>query len=710
MNRHRLARWSSLALLVAVWSPTVRAIDSGVAPVPSARKVPKELNLHGDARVDDYFWLREKSDPAVIEHLNAENAYTNAVTKPLEPFQQALYREMLGRIKQTDLEVPYREGGFFYYSRTEQGKQYPISCRKPGSLDAAEQVMIDGNELAKGEKFFSLGAQAVSPDGNLLAYSTDVTGYREYNLRVKDLRTGEVLGDVIPKVGQVAWAGDNKTLFYGTEDAAKRPYRIYRHAIGSDPKADPIVFEEKDELFRVSVRRSKDRKYLFLNSSSSNTDEQSLIPADRPEAAPKVIVPREEGHEYSVEHRDGTFYILTNKGEGNREFRLVTAPADTPSPANWKELVPARPKTFLQNIALFKDYGVLSGVDSGLPFLEVLDFASKETRRIPFPEPAYSVFGAANPEYDTSIFRYRYQSMVTPSSVYDYDMSTRKVTLLKRTEVLGGYNPEDYISERIFAPTPDGTPIPIALVSKKTTKRDGSAPMLLYGYGSYGAPTPITFSSPNLSLLDRGMIFAIAQIRGGGDLGKGWHDDGKMMKKRTTFTDFIACADYLASKSYTRSDRLAIRGGSAGGLLIGAVCNLRPDLCKVAILEVPFVDVLSTMSDPSLPLTVQEYLEWGNPNIKAEYEYMKSYSPYDNIASTAYPTMLVRTSLNDSQVPFWEPAKYVAKMRAVRTDKNPLLLKVNMDAGHGGASGRYDALKETAFLDAFLLDQLGIHQ
>ena len=710
MNRHSFARWSPLVGVILVTSaPAIsHAIDPGVASPPVARKVPREMSLHGETRLDDYFWLREKSDPSVIAHLNAENAYTDAVMKPLEPFQQALYREMLGRIKQTDLEVPYREGGYFYYTRTEQGKQYSIVCRKLGSLDAPEQVMLDGNELAKGEKFFSLGVADVSPDGNLLAYSTDVSGYREYTLRVKDLRTGQVLADAIPKVGQVAWATDNKTLFYGTEDAAKRPYRVSRHTIGADPKLDPIVFEEKDELFRVSVRASKDQKYIFLNSSSSTTDEQSAIPADRPETASKPILPREEGHEYSAEHRDGTFFILTNKGEGNREFRLVTAPADDPRPANWKVLIPARPKTFLGSIALFKNHGVVSGVDAGLPFLEILDLNAGGSHRVEFPEPAYSVFGAANPEYDTTIFRYRYQSMVTPSSVYDYDMVARKPTLRKRTEVLGGYNPDDYRSERIFAPAPDGTPIPIALVSKKTTPRDGSAPLLLYGYGSYGVPTPITFSSPNLSLLDRGMFFAIAQIRGGGDLGKGWHDDGKMLKKRNTFTDFIAAADHLVAQNYTKRDRLAIRGGSAGGLLIGAVCNLRPDLCKVAVLEVPFVDVLNTMSDPSLPLTVQEYLEWGNPNVKAEYETMKSYSPYDNIAPTSYPTMLVRTSLNDSQVPYWESAKYVAKMRAVRLDKNPLLLKVNMDAGHGGASGRYDALKETAFLDAFLLDQLGL--
>ena len=421
-----------------------------------------------------------------------------------------------------------------------------------------------------------------------------------------------------------------------------------------------------------------------------------------------MILPREAGHEYSVEHREGTFYITTNKGEGNREFRLVTAPAGDPRPEKWKVLIPARPRTTLRGISLFKHHGVVSGVDEGLPFVEILDFDRGETHRVKFPEPAYAVFGDANPGYDTTVFRYLYQSLVTPPSVYDYDMKTREARLQKRTEVLGGYDPAQYRTDRIFATASDGVKIPIAVVSRKTTPRDGSAPLLLYGYGSYGAPTPVTFNSPNLSLLDRGMIFAIAQIRGGGDLGKTWHDQGKMLAKRNTFTDFIACAEHLIGQNYTQRDRLAIRGGSAGGLLIGAVCNFRPDLCKAAVLEVPFVDVINTMSDASLPLTIQEYLEWGNPANPVEYAYMRSYSPYDNIAPTSYPAMLVRTSLNDSQVPYWEPAKYVARMRATRTDHNPLLLKTNMEAGHGGASGRYDSLKETAFLFAFILDQVGL--
>jgi oligopeptidase B len=481
-----------------------------------------------------------------------------------------------------------------------------------------------------------------------------------------------------------------------------------RHVLGTDPGQDSLVYEEKDELYRATVMRSRDRRYLFIMSRSSNTTEQRLVPADRPDASPKVILPRETGHEYQADHRLGQLYIRTNKDA--REFRVVTTPVDDPRPANWKELVAERPRISLQDLFLFQDRGVLWGVDAGLPFFEVLDYQTGDKRRVSFPEPAYAIFPGANPEFEADTFRYNYQSMVTPQSVYDLDLTKVGPKLLKRTEALGGFDPANYVAERIMARAGDGVEVPIALVSRKTTPRDGTAPLLLYGYGSYGAPTPITFNSPNISLLDRGVIFAIAQIRGGGDLGKRWHDDGKMLKKMNTFTDFIACADHLVAQKYTSRDRLAIRGGSAGGLLIGAVCNLRPDLCKAALLEVPFVDVINTMSDPSLPLTVQEYLEWGNPNVKEEYDYIKQYSPYDNIKATSYPAMLVRTSLNDSQVPYWEPAKYVARMRATRTDANPLLLKVNMDAGHGGASGRYDNLKETAFFFAFLLDQLGVSQ
>ncbi len=700
---------TTIALLACALAPLdlpAAEIDPGAATPPTARKIPRETTIHGETRTDDYYWLREKINPEVISYLEAENTYTGAVLKPLETFRESLYGEMLGRIKQTDLDVPYRDGAYFYYSRTEEGKQYPILCRKPGSLDSPEQVMLDLNELARGQKYLGTGPRAVSDDGHLLAYTIDVTGYREFTLHVKDLRTGVVLADRIPRVGPIAWAADNATLFYGTEDAAKRPDRIYRHTLGTDPKDDPLVYEEKDALYRVMVTRSRDKKVLFLRSRSSTTTEDRAIPAEMPDAAAIVILPRQEGHEYYTEHRDGQYTIRTNKGA--REFRVVTAPATDPRPVNWVELIPERARTTIQGVALFKRYTVLTGTAEGLPFLEILELDDGRTHRVNFPEPAYSVSLAANPEYDTTTIRYNYQSLVTPASVFDYDIPRRVSTLRKRTEVLGGFDPSNYTAERIFARAGDGTPIPIALVSRKTTPRDGTAPLVLYGYGSYGIPTPVTFSAPNLSLLDRGVVYAIAQVRGGGDLGKAWHDAGKMERKPTTFSDFIACADHLVGLGYTRRDKLVIRGASAGGLLIGAVCNLRPDLCKAAVLEVPFVDVLNTMSDARLPLTIQEYLEWGNPSIKTEYDVIKTYSPYENIAAAAYPAMLVRASLNDSQVPYWEAAKYVARMRARRTDANPLLLKINMDAGHGGASGRYNALKEQAFVFAFVLDQVGI--
>jgi oligopeptidase B len=696
----------TLAALALFQAPATAQLALEALPPPPAKMVPHTTPIHGDLLVDNYFWLREKTNPDVIAYLEAENAYTEAVMKPTLPFQAALYKEMLGRIKQTDLSVPYRLGDYFYYTRTETGKQYPIHCRKRGSLDGKEEVTVDLNELAKGQKFLSMAAHVVSDDGNLLAYSTDVTGFREYTLYVKDLRTGELLPDRIKKVGAVMWAADNKTLFYVTEDAAKRPYRLYRHTLGG--KDDELVLEEKDELYRLGARRTRDRKYIITGATSSNTTEFRYLPSDQPTAAPRLILAREEKHEYHVDHRDGLFYIRTNKGAKN--FRLVTAPVNDPQPKNWKEVIAHRPDVLLENVDLFENHGVVLERSQALPRLRILDLGKGTEHTVAMPEPIYSVMPNANPEYKTKVFRFGYQSLVTPQSIYDYDMDSRKQTLLKRTEVLGNYEPSEYVSERIWTTAKDGTRIPISLVYKKSTSKDGTHPLLLYGYGSYGSSMQITFAPQRLSLLDRGVIYAMAHIRGGRDLGKEWHDQGKMLNKRNTFTDFIACADHLVAQKYTSRDRLAIEGGSAGGLLIGAVLNFRPDVCKVAILNVPFVDVINTMLDASLPLTIQEYLEWGNPNIKQEYEYIKTYCPYTNLAAKNYPAMLVRTSLNDSQVMYWEPAKYVAKLRSLKTDENVLLFKCNMAAGHGGASGRYDALKETAFTYAFLLNELGITQ
>ena len=683
--------------------PEARDDAAAIAP-PVARKVPKVDVTHGERRVDDYFWLREKSNPEVAAYLEAENAYADAFMKPTEAFQEALYKEMLGRIQETDLSVPYRDGGYFYYSRTEEGKQYPILCRKKGSLDAAEEVTLDLNALAEGHEFFSLGAYTVSDDGSLLAYSTDVTGFREYTLYVKDLRSGTLLPLKIEKTSSVVWAGDGKSLLYTVEDHAKRPYRLYRHLLGE--AVDRMVYEEADELFRVWAGRSRSKAYLFLASASHTTTEFRYLPADRPAEPWTLVAPREHEHEYDVDHHGGRFYIRTNKG--GRNFRLVTAPVADPRPQNWTEVVPHRPDVMLEGVELFARHYVLLEREGGLPRLRVTELETGETHAVAFPEPAYSAFPSANPEFDTTLFRYSYESLVTPRSILDYDMEKRTSTLLKETPVLGGYDRGQYHSERISATAPDGVKVPISLVYRKGLKRDGSHPALLTDYGSYGFPLPVTFSSNRLSLVDRGLVFAIAHIRGGGEMGKAWHDDGRMMKKRNTFTDFIAAAEHLVSEKYTAPDRLAVEGGSAGGLLMGAVSNMRPELFEVVVSKVPFVDVVNTMLDDDLPLTAGEWEEWGDPRKKEHYDYMKSYCPYTNVAARAYPTMLVKTSFNDSQVMYWEPAKYVAKLRALKTDGNPLVLKTNMVAGHGGASGRYDYLREVAFDYAFVLSQLGI--
>ncbi len=690
-----------LSLSALLFIPLIALALQAEAPKPPvAKKKPHVVTLHGETRSDDYFWLREKKDAEVIAHLEAENAYTAALTRHVEPLQVRLYKEFLGRIKQTDMNVPYRLRGHWYYSRTEEGKQYAIHCRKKGSTDAAEEAMLDGNELVKGHKFLSIGPMLVSDDNNLLAYSTDYSGFREYTLRVKDLRDGRLLPDRIDKVVGFAWAADSKTLFYIKEDHAKRPYALYRHELGGE--RDEAVYEEKDELFRLSVSRSDDKKYLFITSQSLESGETRCLPADQPKGEPKLLRRREDKHRYDVEHRDGLFYIRTDKDAKN--FKLVTAPVDRS--AEWTELVPHRPQVKLERLTMFARYLVMFEREEGLPHLAVRELASGATHRISFPEPVYSCFPDANPEYDVDAFRLRYQSLVTPDSVYEYDLRTRERRLLKQTDVLGGYDPSLYQSERIWAIAPDKTRIPISLVSRKGVARDGTAPLYLTGYGSYGASIPVTFSPLNLSLLDRGVIVAMAHIRGGGDLGEAWHDQGKMFNKKNTFTDFIACAEHLVREKYTAHHLLAIHGGSAGGLLIGTTLNLRPNLCKVAVLDVPFVDVINTMLDESLPLTVQEFLEWGNPKVKEQYDYMKSYCPYSNLAARDYPAILVTTSLNDSQVMYWEPAKYVARLRGLKTDRNPLLFKCNMAAGHGGASGRYDRFKEVAFRMAFVLDQL----
>lgn len=680
---------------------------AGAPQPPMAEKKSKTTNIHGVTLVDDYFWLREKTNPAVMAHLQAENAYADSLMKHTAPLQEKLYNEMLSHIKQTDTNVPYRYGDHFYYTRTEEGKQYPIFCRKKGSTEAAEEIVIDVNELAKGQKFMSLGTFSVSDDGNLLAYSTDNNGYRQYTLQVKDLRTGLVLAEKIERVNGVVWANDNKTFFYVTEDAVtKRSDKFYRHVVGTE-KYD-LVYEEKDELFDIGVGRSRDKAVIFLQAFSKTSTESRYLMASEPNSELKVILPREPEHEYDVDYRNDLFYIRTNKGAKN--FRIVTAPPKGPAEKSWKELVAHNPAVKIDDISLFADHAVLSEWENGLQQLEVLDFKTNKRHRIKFPEPVYAAGLSTNREFNTNVVRYSYNSLVTPNSTFDYDMNTGKSTLLKQTEVPGGFDRKNYQAERVFATASDGTKIPMSMVYRKGVKMDGSAPLLLYGYGSYGASIPPTFSSTRLSMLDRGVIFVIGHIRGGGELGEEWRQAGRMMNKMNTFTDFIACSEALIKQKYTSKDRLVIQGGSAGGLLVGAVANLRPDLFKAVVSQVPFVDVLNTMLDASLPLTTSEYIEWGNPNDKPAFEYMKTYSPYDNIAKKNYPATLVKVSVNDSQVPYWEGAKLVAKLRVMKTDNNPLLLKVNFGAGHGGASGRYDALRETAYDYAFMLWQMGISE
>ncbi len=692
----------ALAVCTAVWLAPLAAAAQLTPPVAERRA--RLDTLHGDARSDDYFWLRHKSDPAVTQYLEAENAYAREVLAPTKELQQKLYDEMLSRIKQTDLSVPYRDNGYHYYSRTIEGQQYPIHARKKGSLQTKEQILLDVNALAKGQVFMSIGSMTVSDDANLLAYSTDSTGFRQYTLRIKDLRSGTVLPDAIAKVTSVAWAADNRTLFYTVEDHAKRSHRVYRHVLGA--AADDLLYEEKDEMFGVYVYRGRSKQYVYMSSGSLTTGETRVLRATEPTGEWTVVIPRTAGVEYDVEDHGDRYFVRIN--DTGRNFRLVSMPAVNTAKSAWKEVLPHRPAVMLEGTDFFAKHYVTYERDNGLPQITITNVATGRSHRMTFPEPVYSAFGSVNREWNTTTLRYSYQSLVTPSSIYDYNMNTRARTLLKRTPVLGGYASSRYASERIHAVAKDGTKIPVSLVYRKGMKRDGSAPMLLGGYGSYGSVSNANFSSNRLSLLDRGFVIAIAHIRGGGDLGKAWHDQGRMKNKINTFTDFIAVAEHLVAERYTASDRLIAEGGSAGGLLMGAITNMRPELFKAVIAHVPFVDVVGTMLDESLPLTVGEFEEWGNPKKPEEYAYMKQYDPYFNIAAKDYPAMLVKTSFNDSQVMYHEPAKYVARMRAMRTDKNPLIFVTNMGAGHGGASGRYDRLREIALDYAFMLMQVGL--
>ena len=687
------------ALALSLAANSISAQAPAVAAPPLAAREAHETAIHGYKLNDDYFWLRKKTEPAVRSYLEAENAYTAAIMKETEPLQQKIYDEIVGHIKQTDLSVPYRRGAYIYYSKTETGKQYPIYVRKPVS-GGSEEVLLDQNELAKGQGYYAIGALVVSDDDSLLAFSFDSTGYRQYTLRIKNLRTGKVLPDRIARVGSVIWSGDGRTLFITTEDSVnKRSNKVWRHPVGTD--AMTLVFDEKDETFSVYAYRSLDREMIFFGTAAQTSSEIHYLPADQPSGSFKVVIPRAKGHEYSADYDAGRFYIRTNRDA--RNFRLVSAPLT--APANWTDVIPARADVKLAGVRFFRNHMVVSEREGGLPYIRIIDKKTKASHRIATPEPAYSMGIGTNAEYDVGAIRYVYNSLVTPPSTFEYDLSAKTQKLLKQQEV-PGYDRTGYESRRIWVTARDGTKVPAAMVYRKGTPLDGSAPLLLYGYGSYGSSQDPGFSSTRLSLLDRGFIWTVANIRGGGELGEEWRDAGRMMKKMNTFNDFIDVGEYLVKNKYTSSDRLMIQGGSAGGLLVGAVVNMKPELFKAAIAAVPFVDVINTMLDPSIPLTTSEYTEWGNPNTKAEFDYMMSYSPYDNVKAQRYPAMLVEVSLNDSQVPYWEGAKFVAKIRSMKTDDNVLLLKTNLGAGHGGASGRYDRYREIAFEYAFLVSQV----
>jgi oligopeptidase B len=668
---------------------------------PVARRIPHVTTLHGERRVDDYHWLRDKDSPAVLAYLKAENAYTDRMMKPTLPLQEKLYQEMIGHLQETDRSVAYRDGDWLYYERTEAGKQYRIYCRKHGSLAAPEEIVLDLNALAAGKEFLDLGAFVVSDDGHRLAYTLDETGFQEFTLFVKDLRTGQVLPDKITNVASIVWAADNRTLFYTTEDDAKRSYRLWRHELGANQ--DVLLYEETDALYALGLGRSRSKEYVFAVAASRTTTEFRYLRADQPAGVWHVLAPREPDHEYDVDHAGELFYIRTN--DRGRHFRVVTAPVTNPSRENWRELVPHRADVVVDDLTLFAGHYVVWERSGGLPRLRVVEMASGQSRQIEFPEPTYTLSPGENAVFQTNVFRYGFESLRTPHSIFDYDMTTGQSVLLKQQPVRN-FDPTKYQVERLFAPAGDGTMIPISLVWRTDAARRG---LLLDGYGAYGLPEDVWFSGPRLVLLDRGVTFAIAHVRGGGEFGKPWHDAGRMLNKQNTFSDFIACAEFLIREGYATRETLAITGGSAGGLLIGAVLNQRPELFRAALLEVPFVDVINTMLDESLPLTVGEFEEWGNPKEKVFYDSMRRYSPYDNVARTNYPAMLVKTSWNDSRVMYWEPAKYVAKLRALKTDRNPLLFKIELDAaGHSGKSGRYDVLRELAFDYAFLLTQWGI--
>ncbi len=710
MNKN-LPRIAVIAGLLTFLLPLpVRAADGAPPRPPVANRVPKELVMHGHARVDEYYWLNQRQDPEVIAYLQAENAYTDEVMKPRAALREVLYQEMVGRMKQDDTSVPYFENGYWYYTRFVKGKEYPVHCRRKKSMQGVEQVLLDGNRMAEGHRYFHVGRLAVSPDNATLAYSVDTVSRRQYRIRFRSLKTGrEYAEEIRMTAGSMAWAADSRTLFYPVIDPETlRSFKVCRHVLGTPAENDASVYEEKDETFGVTVGLSRSRRYLILASRSTLSNEYRILDASRPAGEFRMFQERVRGLEYSIDHLNDRFYILTNDGAVN--FKLMQAAGDKTGREFWSELIAHRPDVLLEDFELFNGHLVLSERRAGLTQIRVLPWGDAQGYTIDFPESAFMAHPAFTAEPATHLMRFSYTSLTTPSSVVEFNMKTRERKLLKRQEVLGGYLPELYATERLMAPAYDGTRVPISLVYRKDTPRSAATPLLLYGYGSYGASMDPAFSPMRLSLLDRGFIFAIAHVRGGQELGRSWYDDGKLFRKMNTFTDFISCAEYLVRRGYTSPGKLFASGGSAGGLLMGAVANLRPDLFCGIVAAVPFVDVVTTMLDPSIPLTTSEYDEWGDPNQAEYYDYMLSYSPYDNVRAKDYPAMLVTTGLHDSQVQYFEPAKWVARLRALKTDNNVLLLRTNMEAGHGGASGRFRRLEEVAFEYAFLLRLAGGEQ
>ena len=674
------------------------------APVPPVALVkPKELKMGANVRTDNYYWLNERTNPQVISYLEAENAYYDKVMAPVQGLEEQLYQEMKGRIKEQDESVPYRDNGYYYYVRYEKGGEYPIYCRKKGDLKATEEVLLNANRMGQGKTYFQVGGYEISDNNQLMAYSVDTVSRRLYTLRFKDLKTGKDYPEAIPNIsGNAVWAADNKTVFYAKKDVTTLlPYQLYRHTLGTDPKQDKLIYEEKDNTFGLGLGRSKSKKYVFLVLGSSLSNELRYLDAATPTAEFKTFLPREKDHLYDVEHLGDQFYVRTNWQAPN--YRLMVTPVSNTAKSAWKDVIPAREDAFIDNFELFRDYLVVNERKEGLRQLRIMNLKNKQDQYLKFDEPAYTATISVNPELNTPVLRYSYSSLTTPPSTYDYDMATHKTTLLKQQAVVGSFKKEDYVTERAFVKARDGAMVPISIVYKKGFKKDGTAPLLQYAYGSYGYSQDPTFSAARLSLLDRGFAYVLCHIRGGQEMGRAWFENGRMLHKKNSFTDFIDCSEYLIQQKYTSPQKLFAYGASAGGLLMGAVVNMRPDLYKGVMAGVPFVDVVTTMLDESIPLTTGEYDQWGNPNEQQSYDYMLSYSPYDNVKAQAYPNLLVTTGLHDSQVQYFEPAKWVAKLRTMKTDQNLLLLHTDMAAGHGGASGRFKSLHDTARQFAFMM-------